>query len=128
MNRATALALGIVGAASLGAGAMYLYDPDRGALRRARARRKLKLASAWTAAKANDVAESALSGSKDLIDKARASSIVAAVLPAKRSKLERVLAPKSKTGQLAVVLLGTAIAATGSTLAARSFGGNAAAH
>jgi hypothetical protein len=127
MNR-TAQALGLLGGAALGAGLMYVMDPDRGPLRRAKLRRQAKLASRWTAAKANAAVHEAAVISKDLLDEARKNPYVASILPARKSFVKRLLTPESRTGQIAVVLLGTAIAATGGTLAARTMGGEPAVH
>ena len=121
MNQAANQTLGLVGAAALGAGVMFLMDPDRGSLRRARARRKLERAASWTAEKANLAASEVATQTKDLVDKIQENPIVAAILPERRSMFERLIAPRSRAGQVALVLLGTAIAAGGSTLAARKF-------
>ena len=41
--------LGALGALALGAGLMYVLDPDRGPRRRARLKRQARRASLWTA-------------------------------------------------------------------------------
>ena len=127
MNRTTQ-ALGILSGAALGAGLMYVLDPDRGTQRRARLRRQAKLAGSWSAAKASAAAHEAAALSKDLLDEARKNPFVASLLPAKKSLIKRLLAPESRAGQIAVVLLGTAIAATGGTFAARTMGVEPAVH
>lgn len=122
MHRGTVQAIGLVGAAALGAGVMFLLDPDRGALRRSRARRQAERAARWTAEKASAAAQAVVEQSRELVEQARNSPLVEAILPEQRSPLERLLAPRSLPGQVAVVLLGTALAATGGTLAARNLG------
>jgi hypothetical protein len=131
MNR-LAQTFGILGGAALGAGLMYVLDPDRGALRRARIRRQAQLgqkwtakqtqlAQKWTAKQANVAVRQAADVSKELIDQARKNPFVASLLPARRSLLSKWM-PESRTGQIAVVLLGTALAATGGRYAARTVG------
>ena len=124
----TAQAVSLLSGAAIGAGLMYVLDPDRGALRRARLRRQARLAGSWTAAKVDAAAHEAASLSKDLLDEARKNPFVASLLPARKSLMKKLLTPDSRAGQLAVVLLGTAIAATGGTLAARTMGVEPAVH
>lgn len=128
MHRGTAQAIGLVGAAALGAGMMFLLDPDRGAIRRARARRQAERAARWTAEKANAAAQTIVEQSKELVEQARNSSLVESILPEQRSAIDRLLAPRSLPGQVAAVLLGTALAATGGTLAARNLGAGNVVH
>jgi len=135
----TSQALCLLSGAAVGAGLMYVLDPDRGALRRARLRRQARIAGRWASAKASEAAREAAVVSKDLLhdaavvskdllDEARKNPFVASILPERKSLLKKLLAPESRSGQLAVVLLGTAIAATGGTLAARTIGVQPAVH
>jgi len=138
MNR-TSQTIALMSSAALGAGLMYVLDPDRGALRRARLRRRALIARRWASAKAQEAAHEAAVVSKDLIREAavvskdllaeaRKNPYVASILPARKSLVKKLLSPESRSGQLAVVLLGTAIAATGGTLAARTIGSEPAVH
>ncbi|MGH7857770.1 MAG: hypothetical protein ACREQY_10610 [Candidatus Binatia bacterium] len=138
MNR-TSQALCLLSGAAVGAGLMYVLDPDRGAVRRTRLRRRAQIAGRWASAKANEAAREAAVASKDLLheaavvskdlfEEARRNPFVASILPERKSLIQKLLSPDSRSGQLAVVLLGTAIAATGGTLAARTIGAQPAVH
>jgi hypothetical protein len=95
---------------------------------RAVAAAKASEAAREAAVVSKDLLHDAAVASKDLFEEARKNPFVASLLPERKSLLKKFLAPESRSGQLAVVLLGTAIAATGGTLAARTIGVQPAMH
>jgi hypothetical protein len=108
MNGKVGTTLGAIAGLAAGAGLMYVFDPDRGARRRAHLRSELRRAGRNAAERAGDVAHVVAEKTQDLIEEIRDVGVLT-----RKSRAQRIAdgARRFATSRAGRVALGTLLAA-----------------